>query len=397
MLAFVYGAGTMAFVHSKYMLPEPLFSVAFLSAVLFLFKYRKLRKVQYLLLSGCFAGVTILIRADAVLFIFGMSIGVAATLLKNYRTGNSSLTALIREVFFFVVPLLFFFSVFFYYNYSRFGNILETGYTLKNEGQIATLSYTSRFLNVKNTLGGFWGMWVIPCRSIFFINPVLVFVFFSLKEFWKKFKYESIVLLIIFAMYTFLYMNRGPKGFPGSAAWGARYMLPMVSFMVLPIGVFVENIFREKNDSLKKVFFSIFVISFVFQLIGSSINYQKVQMPLENVYKKLYNDPSMARLKLTTDPRWNLVYQNLKVLKTGRVDVKEKGQIYSFRVGRDSDFMFYNYLRRGNVPDWVIISLFFIITTLLTSGYLLFKPLLLPVKEPVRKEKFKGKKKKKRR
>jgi len=41
-------------------------------------------------------------------------------------------------------------------------------------------------------------------------------------------------------------------------------------------------------------------------------------------------------------------------------------------------------------------SLFFIIITLLASGYLLFKPLLLPAEEPVRREKFKGGKKKQR-
>ena len=80
------------------------------------------------------------------------------------------------------------------------------------------------------------------------------------------------------------------------------------------------------------------------------------------------------------EPRWNLIYQNVKVLTTGRVDVEEGGQTYSTNVGRDTDCMFYNYVVQDDLPTWATTStgwlglvLFICVLTLILSGYVLFR------------------------
>jgi hypothetical protein len=108
-------------------------------------------------------------------------------------------------------------------------------------------------------------------------------------------------------------------------------------------------------------------------------------MPLERVYGKLSNDPWQARLKLSMDPQWNLIYQNMRVLTTGRVNIEEQGQMYFQDVGRDTDFMFVNYLVKGDSPAWwtfptswlgVVFGL--LILTLGGSSYMLFRSLRAP-------------------
>jgi len=264
---------------------------------------------------------------------------------------------------------MFFFSVFALYNYLRFGSVFETGYALPLEKRLVKLSYPRQLLSVGDTIKGFLGMWIIPNRSIFLINPVLVLLLFALRDFWKKFRFELMVMGFLFLEFTYLYCNRGPLSFTGSAAWGVRYMIPMVSLMVLPIGLFLDTIFSQNRKGWKRVFVILLTVSFVIQLVGSSVNYQTVQMPAERHF-----GGSEARLKLTMDPSWSLLWRNIEIL---------------VRYG-PQDFMFYNFIRRGDVPGWAGVSLLLLVITLLSSGYLFLTSLLPPAEAPARDGTTKG-------
>lgn len=377
LLSFVYGLGTMAFVHSKYMFPEPFTSISFLSSLLFLFKYRKSKRNLFLFVAGSFTGFTLIIRPDSFIFMFCMLIGLAMLFYQDQKQGQS-FSLLMKQAILFLIPLVFFFILFSYYNYLRFGNILETGYTMGKEGEVATLSYASRFLNIGKTIEGFLGMWLIPCRSIFFINPILILFLFSIKDFWRKYRFESKVMGTVFVLNTLLYSNRGPTGFPGSAAWGVRYMLPMVSFMIIPIGVFLDEIFTKDKIFWKRGFWGLLGISIIIQIIGSSVNYQMIQMPLNN---QIVNDPAVkarfpsqeeinkyagqeTRRRLTMSPKWNLISKNIGILKSTD----------------HTDFMFFNMLKADfkGQADWAKISIFllilYLISTIIVSGYFILKP-----------------------
>ncbi len=377
LLSFIYGLGTMAFVHSKYMFPEPLTSIAFLSSLLFLFKYRKSKRNLFLFIAGSFTGFTLIIRPDSFIFMFCMLIALAMLFYQDKKQGQS-FSLLIKQAILLLIPLVFFFILFSYYNYLRFGNILETGYTMGKEGEAATLSYASRFLNIGKTIEGLLGMWLIPCRSIFFISPILILFLFSIKDFWRKYRFEARVMGAVFVLYTLLYSNRGPTGFPGSAAWGVRYMLPMVSFMIIPIGCFLDKIFAENKILWKRLFGTLLGISIVIQIIGSSVNYQMIQMPLNN---QIVNDPAVkarfssqeeinkyagheTRWRLLMSPKWNLISKNIEILRTTD----------------QTDFMLYNMLKADfkGQADWAKISIFllilYLISTIFVSGYFILKP-----------------------
>lgn len=354
-LAVIFGLGTMAFVHSKYMFPEPLTVIFFLSSLYVLLRFRQDGGDRWILLCGCFTGATILLRPDAFLFIFGMSVGMLYVLIKRHRTAEGiQWRPLISPLLLYGLPLIFFFTVFFYYNYVRFGSILETGYTLPDINQVVEIRYPARFFAIGETLKGLLGMWVMPNRSIFFINPILLLLFFSFRAFWRKDTFVFLLLGFIFLEYVYLYANRGPAGFPGSAAWGVRYMLPMTGFMVLPIGVVVERLFGQKRKRWKILFILLLSLSCLIQLIGSSVNYQTVQIPAERAF-----GATEARMKLTMDPTWSLLITNIQILL-----------LYGPR-----DFLFLDYLKTGDIPLWACIALPMLVFSMLVLGFLLLTEL----------------------
>ena len=395
LLALVYGIGTMAWVHSRFLMPEPLTTAVYLAALLFLLRYKSSRKAKWLFLCGCLTGLAIIVRPDAPLFVVGIFIGVIALFVSDYRKGKEPIRAVLRESLVFLAPLLFFFTIYAYYNYVRFGDVFELGYSTKAQ-EAAEVRYSTEaheeaaaattggkghtVRGITDTLQGFAGMWFIPCRSMFFINPVLIFIFWALRDFWKKFRYELIIMGLIFVLHVALYSNRGPGGFAGSSAWGIRYMIPMTSFMVIVMGIFLDKILKSRKRAFR-VFVLVFVVSAVIQFIGVSQPIQYTQMMLEEEYNTP-EDEWAARRMMTMDPRWNLITQNTKLLLRGKT----------------TDLMYYWYvfMLPGDVPGWVSGSLIVLVLILLASGYLLFKPLVIQAREPERGDTLKRKKKRRR-
>ena len=213
---------------------------------------------------------------------------------------------------------------------------------------------------------------------MFFINPVLIFVFWALKDFWKKYRYESIILGIIFFAHVLLYSNRGPGGFSGSSAWGIRYMVPMAGFMVIVMGIFVDKIIGTRS-LLFKIFVIVFAISIAFQYVGVS----NVYLDTQNYLDERYNTPEdkwAARKVMNMNPRWNLITENLKKIKHG-----------------DVDLLYVNYFFRKDVlPEsilpvkWIGVVPLFLVCFIIISDYLLLKTLRPPSTEPVKRKQVRG-------
>ena len=389
LLSLIYGVATMAWAHSRYLMPEPFTTSVYLTSFLFLLKYKNRSEVKWLLLCGCFTGLALIVRPDAPLFVVAITVGILVLFYRDYREKNKGPTAILREGLIFLLPLFFFFAVYAYYNYARFGNIFELGYATKAQevGEIKGDSKGIRIKGLGGTLLGFAGMWIIPCRSMFFINPVLIFIFWALKDFWKKYRFEFLIIGIAFVLHVLLYSNRGPVGFPGSSAWGIRYMVPMTAFMVIVIGIFVEKITKQRHR-LSKAFLAIAVLSVLFQCIGASQSYQVTQGFLEEQHSTKVAKWS-ARRMMNLDPRWSLLAQNLKWIRQGLVDHMYYNYLFNQRLLHQS------YLRGGDPPGWLGFVLFFYACAFFASGYLLFRTLRESSTEPVKK-KLKGKKRRRR-
>ena len=120
------------------------------------------------------------------------------------------------------------------------------------------------------------------------------------------------------------------------------------------------------------------------------MTYQMTQGHLEEHYATTENK-WVARKMMNMDPRWNLLFQNMKWLSKGKTD------FMYYNTLKGDEISYRKYLWSRGVPAWVGLSRILLLLTLFASGYFLFKILLLPSDEPHMKEKRKGKRKKQRR
>ena len=375
-LTLVYGLATPLFVHSKYLLPEPVTMVMFSGAFYFYFRYfLSSKKGIDLFISLLFGSLSLICRPDSPAFLGLFSLMVLIKLIKEKELGGvylHSITGL-------VVGLLIFGGV----NYSKFGSVIETGYTVTRDAQSEAIltkiddnvkkrevvykelevlfnedkespktkekyleyqevdqtvkSQEKFFKDIeklkkehgsvpntieKNSVGDFlYGVvlsTIYPNRSVLFLSPVLLFFIPSTISFFRKRKIEAIAIVAISLFYLGLYSMRAPLSYAGSAAWGVRYLLPIYPLLfILFSGKIPDKL--SNNHLYKKGIYLLFAVSVVFQIIGSSVNYQSVQMPLEFACKQKFGTEDMqwareSRKELMTTFRASLLRNNLSII-----------------------------------------------------------------------------------
>lgn len=363
MYCTLFGLGTPIFVHSKYFLPEPLTLFAITASIYFLLKFRKEQKAVSIIFSGLFAGYSLLTRPDAPIFA-GLFF-----ILALYAIFKTEKCSFVKNSILFALGFSVFTIVFLATNYQRYGSFLETGYTISrnevkgalekeipftyekaakayqadpNSKETALLvqqfqsqqKYLEDINKVIGEFGGgntafysngamnfFHGLYLIlfsPNRSIFFLSPfLLIFIIGSLRSF-KKYRIEFLLAGFIAIGYLVLYALRAPLSYAGSAAWGVRYLLPIYPILFLSV-IFYERTELSKIKIMKKILYVLCVLSILFQIIGSSVNYQSVQMPVEYKSKQIYGEKDMtwaneSRLSMMTDFSSSLLLNNTRIL-----------------------------------------------------------------------------------
>ncbi|PID30646.1 MAG: hypothetical protein CR982_00935 [Candidatus Cloacimonadota bacterium] len=375
-LSLTYALATPIFVHSKYLLPEPVTMVMFSGAFYFYFKYFiQSKKNIDLFFSLLFGSFSLICRPDSPIFVGLFSLLILVKLIKERSSKSSyifSISGLVIGV-----------AIFSIVNYSKFGSTIETGYTLTRDAQSEAIlkkieSFSKKrdtvykeleklfnkdkeseatklkyaeyqdieyalktqdkfFKDIermkkehgstpntieKNSVGDFlYGIvlsTIYPNRSIFFLSPVLLLLIPLGFSFFRKYRVESIGILTIMAFYLSLYSLRAPLSYAGSAAWGVRYLLPMYPLMFIMLsGKIPERL--SANHLYKRVIYLLFAVSIIFQIIGSSVNYQSVQMPLEYACKQKFGTDDMkwareSRKELMTTYRASLLRNNLSII-----------------------------------------------------------------------------------
>ncbi|MBN1967976.1 MAG: hypothetical protein JXR48_14180 [Candidatus Delongbacteria bacterium] len=448
-IALLFAFATPVFVHSKYLLPEPATMMVFSGALYFYFKYfYDGFKPIYLNFSVIFTLLSLHARPDSPIFVGLFSFLIIAMLIKFKK--------LKTHFFYFFIPALFFLAQFLVGNYSRFGSIFETGYTVKRDAMTSTLEvkiqsqqneldelydilkieydknpkgdltanlyakYQAKTEILKsrekfyketknrekeygakpstiqiNSIGNyFYGLilsLIYPNRSIIFLSPFIIFLIPLTISFYKKYKFETLFILGTFFLYLSLYSLRAPNSYAGSAAWGVRYLLPMYPLFFILFGAKIPE-FYKKTLLYKMVLPALMGLSVIFQIIGSAVNYQSVQMPLEYVCKQKYGTSDMtwaheSRKELMTSFRASLLLNNLNIIFKNPPSVMKyylDQQTYK-RIKSENlmnseinDWFFLDLLTEGDLakvekPSLFKLLLLIIIATAIYSGFSLFK------------------------
>jgi len=291
----IYGLGTIAWPYAKTSWSEPQATLFLLTALFFVLLYRRdvalkagssaslPRYVPYVWigLSGLCAVLAFIVRFEAVIYAPAILAFLIWHLTK--REERFQWRQLMYCVLSFSVPVILFMSVNLFYNFSRFGSLFQYGYKLVVED---APSISGEYISSRLS-------WLFPGvfidiyrdlfstgKSIFLYSPPVILFFWSIKPFYKQHKTELILLCTILApLSAFLAFT----GAHSSWAWGERYSILAVPFLIIPLGAIIQNFTEGENNKVaqrrrafKIAFVIVCIFGFLVQVIAISTSFQVV-------------------------------------------------------------------------------------------------------------------------
>jgi len=236
-LSFVLAFSTIIWAYSNTSLNVVPTTFFILLGYLFFKKFRRLNQNKFLLLCSASFAFAFLIRVDAILFIVPVWLFLIANILKR----NLKIYTLLL----YSAPLLFSYGL---YRLVRSSDgplrhiIPEDSSPYPAGGEIAILILS----NPSNILAASFGLLFAPGVGLFIFSPILLTVFFSFPDFFRKNKSECLLLLSILVLNVIYHADLG--AWHGFVAWGPRYLLMVVPFLLIPLGASLEK--RNKKFML---------------------------------------------------------------------------------------------------------------------------------------------------
>jgi len=307
-VALLFGLGTMAWPYSKYFFSEPLTGLALLATAYLLLRFRESQATGDLALAGTSLGLAIATRpataAIAPLFLL--------PLLAYSLPDRVSYRRLIPSLAAFLIPLILWALLIGGYNYLRFGNPLTTGYLRDQE-------------SFRTPLGtGLRGLLVSPGRGLFIYCPILLATLPALPLFLWRHRVEGLLSLSLAIIHTLLHS----KWFMwhGGFAWGPRFLVPIIPFLVIPLAPLVEGLRgrakaafggRIPRASLvlaKAAFAWLSAITIAIQILGLSVHFARFQ--------EILLQAGLSRFALATffEPRYSPLLGQLSLLRADYLD-----------------------------------------------------------------------------
>jgi|GEM_PF-1569178 len=120
------------------------------------------------------------------------------------------------------------------FNYTRFGNPLETGYT-----KGPPINAINNWSTTATPLASLYSFFFSSGKGFFFFSPPTVLALCGMPALARRHRNETWLMFIIAATYPLFYslIHR----WHGGANWGPRYIVCITPFLTLPVGAFLER------------------------------------------------------------------------------------------------------------------------------------------------------------
>ena len=246
-LTLFFGLTTTVWAYSQTSLNSIPLEFFILLGFLFFRKFQSERSAINLILCGTSFGFAFLVRPDAILFI----IPLFFFLLNDFRKQDKK----IKKFLFLITPLIVSYGIYRIIDYVRIGTSLMTG--------VSSSASTVASIGNNSTLPvGIFGLLLSPGAGLLIFSPILFTIFLSFPDFYKKHKRDCILLLSFIALFLINY--GASSAWHGFVSWGARYLLPIIPFLLLPLGATLE---KRRNKILNIFLVSLGGVGFFFNIV----------------------------------------------------------------------------------------------------------------------------------
>jgi hypothetical protein len=210
------------------------------------------RALVYDLVAGTILGLSVFAHPSSLIAIPGFIVYTIISAVWKRK----------KRLAYFLVSLAVVLTFIAFVNYIRFGTFTEFGY------------YSQGSIDVHGGWEGLLGLWISPGFGILFYFPPAILLPLSLKRLIgsKENRRLSILIIYIVGVYwlfvgTLSYDE--PTSWSGAIAWGPRYLIPLLPFIVVAFGSILTRIRRSNLYSLKvSLVIALCVSGFAINLIG---------------------------------------------------------------------------------------------------------------------------------
>jgi hypothetical protein len=260
-LALLFGFTTIVWAYAHDAFDVGPTGAALLLALYGLVRGTRRHSLPWLAVAGAAAGFAVLIRAPDVLFI---PILAAYLLAVSWRSGW---TAVFKRLAVFAAPIALAMAVFGWYNWVRFGDVLQTGYTVPGAYFAGASDYG--FVGWRAYPGSVVAILFSPGRSLFLYSPILVAAVAGVPLLWRQNRALAATVVAVGVVNLLFYAAFGPV--PGWA-YGPRYFVPVMPFLILPLLPILQR-WRGLPPRVRNSIYALAAAGVVIQLLDVGVDF----------------------------------------------------------------------------------------------------------------------------
>jgi hypothetical protein len=247
----IIASSSILLPYSKIIQPETMATLLFILFLIIVAFDHPLTFFSGCVLGGIFAALYFI---KPVNILFGSIIGLYVVIRLFQK--RATLSAMYGFCIVSALPL----SAFFYFNWYRFGSLVQFGYGDQQ------FQFSTPFIY------GLLGFFISPSKSMVVFSPLVIFCMWGFKRFYRAQRRIALCIAGIGILYLLVYSKW--FDWKGGWTWGPRLIVPAIILLHIALIELIDR--KEIQRWVLLLFMSVLGLSLCIQFLGSMISHQQI-------------------------------------------------------------------------------------------------------------------------